>query len=739
MAIWAMLIGGCVAMALPHLLLGISRREGAAAHLFFVLAATAVVGVAICEMLMMRATSPQQFALVQQWIHVPIFVLTVALVGFILFYFHTGRPWVGAIACAARFIALVIDFVFPPSLSFREITALRHVDFLSASVSVPVGVPSPWTHLGELSSILLLLFVIDASISLWRQGTSDARRRAAVVGGSIAFFILVAAGLTALLHRQIIEAPYLVSFPFAAIIAAVAFELGADLVRARDVAAKLHLSEASLEESEGRFERLADAAPIIMWMAGPDKLCTFFNKGWLNFTGRTMEQELGNGWSEGVHPDELANCLQTYAIAFDSRQPFTMRYRLRHQDGQYRWISDHGVPRYDAEGTFAGYVGACVDLTEILKRDKELRQFEERVALAAQVARLGVWEMDINTQAIWMSDSARALFQFDPHTPVTHELLQNRVHPDDRVTREAAVQNAIKTQAGYDIEHRILLPDGSVHWIAGRARCVQDENGKLYRLLGVSAEITARKEAEEQAQRVREEISRVSRITLLGEMAAAIAHELTQPLSGIIANASAGQRFIDRGDVDVGMLREIMADIAADGHRAHDVISNVRNTIKKGETLREPVDLNFIVTKMGHILQPNMAAHSCELETSLAKDLPLVEADPVQIHQLFINLVSNACEAMRDTPVGSRKVHIATEKNGDGMIAVSVRDHGHGIADESRERLFEQFFTTKEEGLGMGLAIVRSIVEAHGGKIDANNVDGGGARFYFLLPAMNKN
>jgi C4-dicarboxylate-specific signal transduction histidine kinase len=257
-------------------------------------------------------------------------------------------------------------------------------------------------------------------------------------------------------------------------------------------------------------------------------------------------------------------------------------------------------------------------------------------------------------------------------------------------------------------------------------------------MIGIVFDITDRKQAEEEGQRRREEISRLGRIALLGEMTASIAHELNQPLSAIINNASAGQCFIDQGDINVDTLREILVDIAADGHRAHDVISNVRNTIKKGAILRESVDINFIVTKVAHMFQPDMAAHSCELETSLAKDLPPIEVNPVQIHQVLINLVSNAIDAMRDMPPARRKVQVATKRNGNGTIEVAVRDCGAGISDDVRERLFDQFFTTKEKGLGMGLAIVRSIIEAHDGTIEAENPEGGGARFYFVLPTSQE-
>ena len=241
-------------------------------------------------------------------------------------------------------------------------------------------------------------------------------------------------------------------------------------------------------------------------------------------------------------------------------------------------------------------------------------------------------------------------------------------------------------------------------------------------------------EVEDDARRNREQINRLSRVSLLGEMTASLAHELGQPLSAIITTANAGRRLIDKGKEDPETLRDILVNVASDGHRAHEIIQNVRNTIKKGDAIRHPINLNELVTKVAHVVRPDAVAYSCELETSLAKDLPLIEGDPVQIQQVLVNLVSNALDAMRQTPVEQRKIDITTGGDGNGKICLSVRDHGPGIRDQAHERLFDQFFTTKEQGLGMGLAIVRSIVESHGGKIHAENVADGGARFYFTLP-----
>jgi two-component system sensor kinase FixL len=487
-------------------------------------------------------------------------------------------------------------------------------------------------------------------------------------------------------------------------------------------------------ESESRFRVVADAAPVLIWMSGVDKLCTFFNKPWLEFTGRSLEQEIGNGWAQGVHPDDLQKCLNIYVSAFDAREPFVMQYRLRRNDGEYRWISDNGVPRYDAQKNFTGYIGSCMDITELLGKEQALREFDERVRLAAKAAHLGVWELNTATNEIWMSDSARALFQFDSETRVNHALLQDRVHPEDRALRDSAVKAAIETHGEYKIEYRLLLPDGTLRWIGAHGRCVTGENGKRTRLIGVSIDITPRKIAEAEALQNREELGHLSRVAAMGELVASIAHELNQPLSGITTNAGAGQRFIDRGDVDLRELRELLGDIVADGRRAGDVIRGIQSMVKKGIPDRQRVNLNDLVTNVARIVNPNAMLQSCELETLLEPNLPAIEADPIQLQQVLLNLVINAFDAMRDTPLPHRKVVIATERNADGAIRTSVRDYGVGIPEEARERVFEHFFTTKPKGLGMGLAIVRSIVESHGGTVAAENVDGGGARFNFTLP-----
>jgi PAS domain S-box-containing protein len=493
--------------------------------------------------------------------------------------------------------------------------------------------------------------------------------------------------------------------------------------------------ENELRESESRFQIVADAAPVLIWMSGVDKLCTFFNKPWLDFTGRSIEQELGNGWAEGVHQDDLKRCREVYTSAFDARQPFVMQYRLRRNDGEYRWTSDQGVPRYDPQGRFAGYIGSCVDVTELVNKDQALRESEERMRVAAEAINLGIWEWDLTKDEIWATNARRALVGWPASGKIDWNDFLSSLHPDDRDRVRQTVDDAIRGGEDFDSEYRLILPDGIVRWMSMRGSVHFDDDGKPARLLGISIDITARKQAELDAQRDRAELSHLSRVALMGEMSASIAHELNQPLAGILSNAAAGQRFIDRGDVDQREIRELLGDIIADSRRASDVVRGIRGMVKKEQLERRSVDLNEVVMDALRIASGDAVLRSCQLETSLDANLPAIDGDPIQLQQVLLNLVINAFDAMQDTIPSRRKVLIATQSNGDGTVRTTVRDHGIGISEEMRERLFDPFFSTKGEGLGMGLAIVRSIVEAHGGTITAENADDGGARFQFILPA----
>ena len=849
--IWSVGAGACLTLAVIQFVVWWQDRT-ALASLALSLLAVAAASFAAVELALMRAQTPEQFGIAMRWVHVSTWVAMVSLVCFVRLYLHAGRRWLAWAVIGVRTLSLILNFTFSPNLNYRQITALRHIPFLGESVSVAEGVPNPWMLVGQLSLLLLVIFVADAAITVWRRGD---RRQAVIVGGSIVFFVTASVVQAVVILWNIMLMPFTISLFYQCMVIAMAYELSNDVIRAGTLARQSDSREAALRESESRFRIVADAAPVLIWMSGSDKLCTFFNKPWLEFTGRSLEQELGNGWTEGVHPDDLGKCIKTYTEAFDAREPLVMHYRLKRHDGEFRWVSDQGVPRHDEQGTFAGYIGSCVDVTDLIRKDEALREFEERVVLAAEATHHGVWELNISTNEFWMSDKARSLFQFNTEVPLDEATVQARLHPEDRALWQSAIKQAIETKGEYAIEYRVSLRDGNLRWIAGRGRCVPGKDGKENRLVCVSVDITQqkqaqdlfrlategshlgvwhwdekarslswdrvtqnmfgvsgdanmtidtfyktlhpddaervkqtwrqamelqllyqiefrtqrtdgtirwiqargrgnydesgrplsmtgvvfditdRKEAELAAQRNSEDLSHLGRLAAMGEMVASIAHELNQPLSGIISNAGAGRRFIDRGDPDLRELRDLLIDIVADGSRAGEVIRGIQGMVRKGSRSAQSVNLNEVVMNVVHMVRPNAMLHSCELGTFLDPGLAMIEGDPIQLQQVLLNLIINAFDAMRDMPPGRRKVIIATERDVDQGSRVSVRDYGIGIPKEAGARLFDHFFTTKKEGLGIGLAIVRSIVESHGGIITAENADGGGARFQFTIPA----
>src|SRR5438876_2386713 len=548
--IWSMGGGACLTLALMHLVVWWKDRT-ARANLVFSVMAIAVATFAALELALMRAETPEQFGMAVRWMHVPAWVIVASLIGFVRLYLKAGRRWLAWTVVAVRTLSLILNFIFSPNINFREITVLRHVRFLGESVSVAESVPNPWMLVAQLSLLLLAIFVADATIAVWRRGD---RRQALVVGGSIVLFVVGASAEAVLITWGIISMPVSVSLFYQGIVAAMAYELSYDVLRAARITQRLQASEAELREthqrmdlatsaaelgiwvwdivrdeiwisekgralfgfapsekldidrfrnaihpddrdsllqavqnslstgmeydaehrvllpngqvrwlnergsvefngegkparmrgvsrdvtrrklgeaalleSEVRFRTMANTAPVLIWMSGLDKRCTFFNKPWLEFTGRTLEQELGNGWAEGVHPDDFQSCLKTYAEAFDARQPFVMRYRLRRHDGEYRWVSDSGVPRYDAQKNFAGYIGSCMDITELIKKKQDLSESEERMSLAAEAANLALWEWNPNTDELWGSKTRRAVLGLPRSEEHTSEL-QSPVH-----------------------------------------------------------------------------------------------------------------------------------------------------------------------------------------------------------------------------------------------------------------------------------------------------------------------
>jgi PAS domain S-box-containing protein len=256
-------------------------------------------------------------------------------------------------------------------------------------------------------------------------------------------------------------------------------------------------TERAYRESEKRFRLMADTAPVLIWMAETDKLCTYFNKAWLDFTGRSLNLERGNGWAEGVHSEDVRRCLDTYTQAFDRREEFRMEYRLRRHDGEYRWVLDIGVPRFDQDHSFIGYIGIGVDVTERKQAEEALRESEERFRLAAQAGKMFAYEWDAATDLLVRSAESAQILRIDEAAPVTGQQILAKVHPDDRERLLAAVAALRAERPDLQVSYRMVRPDGSVVWVERTSRAHFDEQGKLLRIVGMVGDITDRKRSEE--------------------------------------------------------------------------------------------------------------------------------------------------------------------------------------------------------------------------------------------------
>jgi PAS domain S-box-containing protein len=269
--------------------------------------------------------------------------------------------------------------------------------------------------------------------------------------------------------------------------------------------------------SEGLFRLVADSLPLLVWISGPDKRCTYFNKPWLDFTGRPFESEIGDGWTDGVHAADLAHCLNTYTRAFDRREPFMIEYRLRRDDGEYRWVLDNAAPLFDPDGSFAGYIGACFDVTEFRRAEAERHVANDRLRLAMESSKSVGWEWDLTTNSdTWFGDLA-TIFGMPSNVYDGHvEDFRRTVHPDDRGLVWNAVKNAKETRSPYSVEFRLVWPNGTVRWVAARGQFYYSPGGDPERMLGMAVDITERKDAEESLRRKEMELKESQRLAGVG-------------------------------------------------------------------------------------------------------------------------------------------------------------------------------------------------------------------------------
>jgi PAS domain S-box-containing protein len=345
-----------------------------------------------------------------------------------------------------------------------------------------------------------------------------------------------------------------------------------------------------------------------------------------------------------------------------------------------------------------------------------------------------MWTWDVGHDTFWATNRARALFGFAESEHINRARFLGALHPDDRGSTNQAIEDALATDVGYDVEYRVLLPEGKMRWIAARGQVERDGQGKPLLMRGVVLDVSARRDTELELQRLRNELAHASRVSMMGQLASALAHELSQPLGAILRNTEAAELFLEHDPPDLDELRAIFVDIRRDDQRAGAVIDRLRALLQRRSFVPRALSLSDELANVAARARGDAVARKVAVEIDVAAGLPLVTGDPVHLQQVLLNLLLNAMDAVEEVPAARRKVTVRAQRHGDGEVEVAVADTGPGIAPESLGRLFEPFFTTKANGMGIGLSISRTIIEAHGGRIRAENYPGEGATFRFTLP-----
>jgi two-component system sensor kinase FixL len=597
---WAAMAGASLMMALTHLVIWCRNRQSPAS-LWLAVFSCGVIGLIGCEIVTMRTDSPAVYQQTVRWAHANYLLISLGLLGFVHCYFGTGTRWLMGLALGLRTLAVIANFTTGSSLHFISIQRLHSLEFLGQQVTLPAEwVPNPWVLLGQLSSLVLLVYVMDASLRLWRTSQPNKKRRSLLLGGSIILFIVLAAAIPGMVTAGILKIPMTASFPFFFIIIAMNYELSGDVLKAANL---------------------------------------------------TME----------------------------------------------------------------------------------LKTSRERLSLAAAAARMALWEWNIPTGMIWVSDQGRELYGVAAGVAVDLDRFISTLHQDDRAAVSKAMAESVKGHQPFAAEYRVVLAEGTIRWISAIGKVEQDSHGRPLLMRGVSMDSTDRRQAEIQTELQRQELAHLSRVSILGELAGALAHELNQPLAAILSNAQVGTRSLKDSEPDLVEMNAILEDIAADAKRAGGIIHGMRAMLKRENRIElQRLHLNETLREVLILLNSQILSRKVITQLALSDSLPEVEAGQIEVQQVLINLLVNALDAMKAHP-GQGSLHLSSSRLGN-CVCVEVRDSGPGIPDDVMPRLFDPFFSTKSDGLGLGLSISRSIIERFGGQLTASNHPQGGAVFRMLLP-----
>ncbi|WP_109483391.1 PAS domain S-box protein [Paraburkholderia sp. C35] len=493
--------------------------------------------------------------------------------------------------------------------------------------------------------------------------------------------------------------------------------------------------EAELQRQQDELRATIDAIPGMVWSSSLDGEVSYINRRWNELGISLTDGADGSGdvWTSIVHPDDWPAMHAAWRGAIATGKPFDNESRIRHSNGSYRWMHIGAEPLRCPDGQILRWYGVNTDIEERKQAEQALERSEAFLSDAQRLSRTGSIASRLPAGEMWWSDEVYRIFEYAPDYTPGIELILARTHPDDLALVRDAYEAGLAGAPYVDVEHRLQMPDGRIKHVHYVAHLAVPQSASI-EYVGALMDVTERQLAQEALDRSTAELAHVTRVTMLGELAASIAHEVTQPLAAIVTAGDAATRWLNRAKPDLGEVGQSINQMVRDAKRASDVIRQIRAMAQKRDPSQAVLDLNGIVRESIELVRRELDAARVELEVSYAEPPPFVCGDRVQLQQVVINLVMNGAQAMAGVTGRARRMRIGTRLVDGEHGQVAIEDSGTGISAENVGRLFNAFFTTRADGMGMGLSICRSIVEAHGGRIWAESEEGRGATMQFVLP-----
>jgi len=717
--VWPMMGATSLTLGLIYLLVWLRERTQLS-QLVFSFAAISVCALSIFELLAMRADTPAEYALILRWAHPPVALAIVLLVIFVRLRFHAGRPWLGIAAGGLRVASLFPNFLTGANINFQSIDALNFIRVWGGdTVAIPVGDPNPWMLLAQLSNLLLVLFFLDAIVTVWRRGNADERRRVVLVCGSMVLFVVSAASWTILVVLGRVHGLLTVNLAFFSVIMVMSYELAGDVIRSTRLARQLADSESDLRKSEQRMQLAAQAAGLSLWTWDLDSDESWFTEPGNTRLGLVVGEHIArDSFLARIHPEDRQVILQSLDEAVHRTGEYACEFRLPQPDGSMRWLAAWGSVEYTALGAPHLIRGVILDITE-------RRQAEERFRLVVDGAPTAMLMVDGEGHITLANVRAERVFGYS-----RAELLDKSIDTLVPTSSSAGAIGIGRTVFGRRSDGSEVPVEVEINpiWIAD----------KLFTLASIT-DISERLRNEREAALQRDELAHLSRVAMLGEIAGSLAHELNQPLTAVLSNAQAALRFLQRAPPDLAEVRDCLVHVVDNDKRAGEVIRRLRSMLRKEQVNYQELEINEVVQDVLRLIRSHVVDRNIDVTLDLASDLPTIRGDRVQLQQVLLNLMINACDAMDALRTGRSMTVRTHSPAGPGVpgpaINVTISDLGRGIPADELERIFTPFVSTKADGMGLGLAVCRTIILAHRGRLWATNNTPRGATLHFTLPS----